>query len=105
MPPVGFEPTISAGERPQTYALDRAAAGTGNSHTSSFAKHLNGKAHSCGTIHNTMQVLQYYKNGAHMNTIERFHIHAEFTANNHLNDDHTIFPDAIFDTLLMTHQP
>ena len=29
MPPVGFEPTISAGERPQTYALDRAASGTG----------------------------------------------------------------------------
>jgi len=26
MPPVGFEPTISAGARPQTYALDRAAA-------------------------------------------------------------------------------
>ena len=30
MLPVGFEPTISAGERPQTYALDRAATGTGN---------------------------------------------------------------------------
>jgi hypothetical protein len=29
MTPVGFEPTISAGERPQTYALDRAASGTG----------------------------------------------------------------------------
>ena len=28
MPPVGFEPTISAGERPQTYALDRAATGS-----------------------------------------------------------------------------
>ena len=27
--PVGFEPTISAGERPKTYALDRAATGTG----------------------------------------------------------------------------
>jgi hypothetical protein len=26
---VGFEPTISAGERPKTYALDRAATGTG----------------------------------------------------------------------------
>jgi len=26
---VGFEPTISAGERPQTYALDRAATATG----------------------------------------------------------------------------
>ena len=29
MPPVGFEPTISEGERPQTYALDRADTGTG----------------------------------------------------------------------------
>ena len=29
MSPVGFEPTTSAGERPQTYALDRAATGTG----------------------------------------------------------------------------
>ena len=29
MPPVGFEPTISAGERLQTHALDRAATGTG----------------------------------------------------------------------------
>ena len=30
MPPAGFEPTIQAGERPQTYALDRAATGTGD---------------------------------------------------------------------------
>ena len=29
IPRVGFEPTISAGERPKTYALDRAATGTG----------------------------------------------------------------------------
>ena len=29
MPPVGFEPTISAGERPKSYALDRASTGTG----------------------------------------------------------------------------
>ena len=28
MPPVEFEPTISAGEQPQTYALDRAATWT-----------------------------------------------------------------------------
>jgi len=28
MLPVGFEPKISAGKRPQTYALDRAATGT-----------------------------------------------------------------------------
>ena len=29
MPPVGFEPTIAAGERPKTYTLDRAATVTG----------------------------------------------------------------------------
>jgi len=29
MTPAGFEPKISAGKRPQTYALDRAATGTG----------------------------------------------------------------------------
>jgi hypothetical protein len=33
MPPVGFEPTIAAGERPMTYVLDRAASGIGNLHT------------------------------------------------------------------------
>ena len=32
MRPAGVEPTIWAGERPQTYALDRAAIGTGNLH-------------------------------------------------------------------------
>jgi hypothetical protein len=29
LPPVGFETTIAAGEQSQTYALDRAATGTG----------------------------------------------------------------------------
>jgi len=29
MPPMGFKPTISAGERPQIYVLDSAATGTG----------------------------------------------------------------------------
>ena len=31
MPPVGFEPTIPADERPQTYAFDRTATGIGTS--------------------------------------------------------------------------
>jgi hypothetical protein len=30
MPSMGIEPTISSSERPKTYALDRAATGTGN---------------------------------------------------------------------------
>ena len=32
MPPVGFEPTISAHEQPQTHALDRVVTGTGKQH-------------------------------------------------------------------------
>ena len=38
MPPVGFEPTISAGERQQTYALDRAATVTGNDRPTKYKK-------------------------------------------------------------------
>jgi hypothetical protein len=41
MPPVGFELTMSAGERPKTYALDRAATGTGNSSSSSSSSNNN----------------------------------------------------------------
>jgi len=41
MTPVGYEPTISAGERPQIYALDRAATGTGivNEYVTSLGLH------------------------------------------------------------------
>jgi len=39
MPPVGFEPIISAGDRPQTYTLDRAA--TGIEHNSNNNRHNN----------------------------------------------------------------
>jgi hypothetical protein len=40
MPSVGFEPTISAGEKPKTYALDRAATGTGiNENIQKINKH------------------------------------------------------------------
>jgi len=46
-----------------------------------------------------------YRKGPHLNKIERFHIHAESIDNNHLNDDHTIFPNAIFDILLRSNRP
>jgi hypothetical protein len=36
---VEFEPTISAGERPQTYALDRTATGIGTLHSFTSAKY------------------------------------------------------------------
>ena len=38
MPPVGFEPMISAGERPQMYTLDGAATGTDKSIIYEFNK-------------------------------------------------------------------
>jgi hypothetical protein len=36
MSPVGFEPTISAGERPQTYVLDRAVTQSGTLNIRNF---------------------------------------------------------------------
>ena len=41
MPPVGFEPTVSAVERPKTYALDRAATGTGTYFVLDVKIHIN----------------------------------------------------------------
>jgi hypothetical protein len=35
---MGFEPMISAGEQPQTYALDCAATGTGIQHDLPYTK-------------------------------------------------------------------
>jgi hypothetical protein len=71
-----------------------------NSRTSNFAQHLQDKSHPFGHINDIMQALHHQKKGAHLNTIERFHIHIEQAAGNHLNDDHTIFPNKIFDTLI-----
>ena len=40
MPPVGFEPTISASEPPQTYVLDRATTGNGDKVCNTFKNNL-----------------------------------------------------------------
>jgi hypothetical protein len=66
-----------------------------NTRISNFARHLHDKAHSFGCTDNIMQELYHQKKGAHLNTIERYHIHVELAAGNHLNDDHTIFPSRI----------
>ena len=51
-----------------------------------------------------MQILQLQNKGAHLKTLERFHIYTEYTSNNHLNNDVTISPIKIFDTLVKPHQ-
>jgi hypothetical protein len=50
-----------------------------------------------------MQILRHHKKGPHLNTLERFHIYAEYITNNHINDNQTIFPNKIFDVLLKDH--
>jgi hypothetical protein len=40
MPPVAFETTIPAGERPQNFTLDRAATGTGKALLDSIYCHF-----------------------------------------------------------------
>ena len=75
-----------------------------NSHTSKFVQHLVEQTHTFTTIHNTMQILHYQKKSAHLITVERCYIHAESTANNHLNNNQNIFPNLIFDAILKTQQ-
>ena len=60
------------------------------------------EAHSFGLMHGIMQILHHHRKGAHLYTLERFHIHMEAAKDNHLNEGHTIHPNAIFDTLLKT---
>jgi len=67
-------------------------------------KHLDNEAHSFGHMHDIMQILHYHRKGVHLNTLERFLIHTEAATNNHLNEGHTIHPNAIFDALLKTHR-
>jgi len=50
MPPVGFEPTFSPGERPQTYALDRAATGEDLYLMSLNCRYLDAYSRSCQNI-------------------------------------------------------
>jgi len=59
---------------------------------------------SLGTTHSMMQVLWQNK-GAHLNTVEKYYIYTEYTKDNHLNDNQTIFPSKIFDAILNPHHP
>jgi hypothetical protein len=76
-----------------------------NNQAYSFAKHLSDAAYSFGPMNEIMQVLHCHRKGPHLNMIERFHIRAESIRCNHLNDNHTIFSNAIFDTLLRSNRP
>jgi len=59
MPPVGIEPTFSAGEQTQTHALDRAATGTDNDSLVTVTK-SKFKKKICGTSNSLFVILQGY---------------------------------------------
>ena len=68
MPWVGFKPTISAGERQKTYALDRAATGIGNTSTRSTE-------FSSKTIREHNSVLWKWLRSSNHNAITTYRIH------------------------------
>jgi len=70
------------------------------SHTYKFAQHLNEHIYSFGNINDVMQILHYQKKILNLNTIECSYIHIEAASNKHLSDNHTIFPNKIFDTVV-----
>jgi hypothetical protein len=67
---------------------------------SKFAKHLNEHNHSFGTMDTTMQILQHHRKSAHLNALERFYIHSQAATDSHLNDEHTVLPNKIFDAIM-----
>jgi hypothetical protein len=72
---------------------------------SNYARHILEHSHSFGPIQKTMQILQHQGKGTHLTTIERYYIYTEFSKNNHLNNEHNIFPNKILDALLKPYQP
>jgi len=53
--------------------------------------------------HNAGPTIPWQRN--HLNTIEQYYIYAEFSKNNHLNDEHTTTPNKIFEVLLKPPPP
>ena len=47
----------------------------------------------------------YHVKETQLNTIQRYYIYAEFSENNHLNDEQTISPNKTLYALLKPHQP
>ena len=72
---------------------------------SNYANHIQEQSYSFGPIDNTRHILQYHSKGTHLNTMEWYYIYAHFSKNNHLNNEHTIFPNKIFEVLLKPHPP
>jgi hypothetical protein len=76
-----------------------------NNQKSNFAKHLLDHGHAWHSIEDIMTVLHSANKGRMLNTLERFYIYAESKKQNQINDQHTVFPNPIFDKLLQPPRP
>jgi transposase-like protein len=70
-----------------------------NNTNSNFAQHLLDNAHNFAPIDSIMHILEFQKKSKHMNTLERYYIHKEAYLNSHLNDQHTIIQNKIFEII------
>ena len=52
-----------------------------------------------GTKEETMNIIHIHQKGKHLNTLEKFHIYTEALTNNHLNDQHTVNFNKIFEVI------
>jgi hypothetical protein len=71
-----------------------------NNNNSKYTAHILDNQHTFGQIQDVMQILQVQRKSPHLNTAEKFYIHKEAAKNNHLNDEHTVTNNRIFDTIL-----
>ena len=71
-----------------------------NTQQSKFAQHLIKHGHAFGNIENIMEIIQLHKKGTHLNTLEKFYIHKEYSNNNHLNEEYADNNNQIFNTIL-----
>ena len=70
-----------------------------NKTDSNFAKHMIDNDHTFPPIEEALRILEFHKKSMHMNTLERYHIHKEAHQNNHLNDQHTVPHNKIFEII------
>jgi hypothetical protein len=70
----------------------------GNKEASMLVQHVLNTGHAYGCMEDTMTILQNIGNGAHMNTLERFHFYEISKQVMRLNGTFTDITDAIFQT-------
>jgi hypothetical protein len=70
-----------------------------NNSNSGYSNHIQNTGHKYGPITDTMDIINTHKEGKHMNTLEKYHIHKLYKNNFHMNDSAIEPNNPIFKTL------